>query len=255
VNADGPGNILVQAFGALTVNGDVHSGTGHITLKAGGDVTMNSGVLVSTSNPGTISIDAGAAVSMSGTASVTATGSSARLAAAGDVVVGGVTAADVSIVSGADIVNAPESGVDVTAAGLRLEAESSIGTSSRHLTTSVDILTAVSSTGGIFITESDGVTITSVAVTVTDFNPDATIANVIDVSRADLVTGSDGHIILVTLAGDIVLDDGDEDGTAVNAGGRGNILFQAPGDITLNAAAMLITFSCLSICRGFHRRR
>ncbi|POR01131.1 hypothetical protein AU468_08770 [Alkalispirochaeta sphaeroplastigenens] len=259
--AGGDGHILVSAEGAgsnVVVYADVTSEAGHITIKGGTNIALNADVDVTTATPGTVSLDAEDGVlTMAGSARVTATDSSARLAAQGNVTLANVSAANVSITSRAGAVeNAPDSTKNVTGTNLRLEAEDSIGTSDRHLTTAVARVTAQSTSGSIFITEDDGAEVSSVRIAVTEFNADASTTEVVDAAQSDLVTDadSDGDIVLVATAGDITLTDGDEDvtqtdgdgreadGTAISADGSGNVLLQAvAGTVTGNADILLGT--------------
>ncbi|MEM1221855.1 MAG: hypothetical protein AAGH40_03770, partial [Verrucomicrobiota bacterium] len=238
VIANGSGNILIDALvGSVLINEDVASGTGQITVKAGVDIDLAAAVDVTTSTPGTVSFDAETgALTMDGTANIVATDSSARLRAAGDVTVGNVTATNVSIVSGEDVVNAAGSTKNVTATNLRIEATVSVGVASRHLTTNIDNLSVLSTTGSIYITEDDAVIVTNVAVTVTDFNSDATTATVNDAAQSDLETQLNGNIVLVATLGNITLNDGtDADDDTVIANGSGNILIDAlAGSIFIN---------------------
>ncbi|MCX6937742.1 MAG: hypothetical protein NTU80_07550, partial [Verrucomicrobia bacterium] len=240
VSADGTGSILIDSLaGSLTANADILSGTGQITLKGRINLDLTANVDVTTASTGTASLDAETgALAMHGTANVTATSSSARLRAQGDITVGNVTATNVSIDSDAgSILNAASSSKNVTATNLRLQAQNSIGASGRHLTTSIDNVTALASTGSIYVTEDNAATVTNVAVTVTDFNSDLTTTTVTDAAQSDLTTGANGNIVLVATLGDLTLNDGsDADNIAVTAHGTGNILLQSvAGTFTANA--------------------
>ena len=241
VTANGTGNILIDSIaGSLTANADILSGTGHITLKGRVNLTLTAAVDVTTASTGTASLDAETGfLLMDGTANVTATASSARLRAQGNITVGNVTATHVSIDSDtASIINAAGSTKNVTATNLRLQAQGSIGTATRHLTTNIDIVSALASTGSIYVTEDNGATVQNVTVTVTDFNSDATTTTVTDAAQSDLTTGLNGNIVLVATLGDITLNDGtaNNPGTAVTAHGTGNILIDSvAGSLTANA--------------------
>jgi hypothetical protein len=249
VDADGTGNILIDALaGSITANSDILSDTGHITLKGGVNVDLTANVDVLTGTAGTISIDAETgALTMDGTANVTASDSSARLTAALDVTLGNVTATNVSILSGANIVNAANSTKNVTATNLRLSAVGSIGVAGRHVTTNIDTLSASAATGSIFLTEDNGATVTDVTVTVTDFNSDATTTSVTDLAQSDLMTGNQGDIVLVASLGDLTLDDGaDLDDVVLSANG-GNILLEATNGAITGNADVLSTDGSISL--------
>lgn len=174
---------------------------------------------------------------MSNTSDAVATNSSIRLSAADDVILANIAGSNVSIVSGGDIVNAAGSTKNVTAINLRLNANGEIGTASRHLTTNIDNISAISNNGSIFVTEDDGVTVTDVAVTVNGVIADASTTAVTDLNQSDLVTGSNGDIVLVATLGNITLEDGiDNDDQSVSANGTGSILIDANGgSVTANA--------------------
>ena len=113
---------------------------------------------------------------MAGTSTIEATNSSVRLNAATDVSLGNVTATNVSVVADTGrIVNSANSSMNVTATTLRLAADDAIASSDRHLTTTVTTLSALSTgsdSAGIFITETDSITVDTVTVSVTEMNAD-----------------------------------------------------------------------------------
>ncbi|WP_203235181.1 beta strand repeat-containing protein [Rariglobus hedericola] len=126
----------------------------------------------------------------------------------------------------------------MTATNLRLQANGAIGTNIRHLTTNIDVLTALASTGSIFITEDNGATVDTVTVTVTEFSSTATTSDVVDLNQSDLTTSTNGSIVLVVTLGNLTLNDGLVNGTAVSANGTGNILLTTlavGSDILVNA--------------------
>jgi hypothetical protein len=220
-----------------------------VTLKAASSVLLGSataaGVDVSTATGGTISIDAeSAALTMAGTATVTATGSSARLNAATDVTLGNVVATNVSVVADTGaIVNADGSNKNVTATNLRLQADDAIGAAGRHLTTNVGTLTARSTgttTAGIFVTEDSALTVSSVAVTVTEFMASAGTVTVKDDTQSDLVALGGGDIKLAA-GGTVTLQDagvgvqGDNKAVVTNGAGRVSIE-SATGALIIDAA-------------------
>ena len=250
VSANGSGSVLIDVnAGDLVVNADIVSGTGHVTLKAAGSVLLGSatasGVDVSTATGGTISIDAeGAALTMAGDAKVTATGSSVRLNAATDVTLGNVVATSVSVVADTGaIVNATGSTKNVTATNLRLQADDAIGVSGRHLTTDVTTLTARSTgtnSAGIFVSEDSALTVSSVAVTVTEFMASAGTVTVKDETQSDLVALGGGDIRLAA-GGTVTLQDAgvgvQGDNKAVVTDGAGRVSIEsATGALIIDAA-------------------
>jgi hypothetical protein len=189
-------------------------------------------------------------LTMAADAVVTATDSSVRLAASGNLTLGKVVADDVSVVSAAgSIINGGATIPNVSAVNLRLSAAGAIGANTNHVTIAVDTLTAASagtSGAGIYLTESDTVTVDTVSVTVRDFTATATTVPVTDASQSDLVTSAaNGNIVLVATTGNITLNDGTDvaspfedntDGKAVSAHGTGSVLIDAlAGSVTANA--------------------
>jgi hypothetical protein len=236
VSAHGSGSILLAARGVgsdLNINADVQSTSGHVTLKASDSMSLAANVDIGST--GSISLDAeSGALTMHGTANISAGNNSLRVAADDDITLGNLMAANVSILSGSgSIFNADNSTKNVSAANLRLQAEQAIGTASRHLTTAVGNLTALANgqinagnpTIGLFISEDDAVTLTSVSVSVSDFNSDTTTSLVTDASQSGLTSA--GNLILVS-GGSLTGN------SAVNAGG--NLLLDVTGDLTANAA-------------------
>ncbi|MCC5833388.1 MAG: hypothetical protein JJU20_01530 [Opitutales bacterium] len=226
------GSILLEALsGSLELNGSVTTGTGHITLKASGSIQLQS-TEIQTGQPGTISIKAlTGAITQFGNSSIDATGSSLRMAAAGSITVGNLVAANVSISSGAAIVNASGSSLNVSANILRLEADQSIGASSRHLSLSVQQLAARSASGSIFLSEASAITVAAVSVTVTEVSFAGNTTTVTDSSLSGLQTGANGHIVLESATGNVSLNN------AVSAQGSGNIrIAAASGNLAVGSS-------------------
>jgi hypothetical protein len=240
VVAGGAGSILLKTLsGSLTANADILSGTGLITLSANSNVTLSTGVDVASAADISIAAATGT-LSMNGSATVVATGASARLAAALDLTLGNVTAANVSLVAGSDIVNAAGSVKNVSATNLRIESNGSAGTAARHLSTDVANLTAAAATGSIFITEDNAVNVRDIQVTVSELLGNATTTTVTDASQSDLVTLANGDITLLATLGDIILTDGvNGDGIAVSADGSGSISIAAPAGVVIAQADII----------------
>ena len=254
VNANGTGNVLIQAQGAGTdvlANANAISGSGNITVLGARNVTFGASDSILTGG-GTVDVEAGtgaitfAASSLVSTVQSAASGGAVRMLAATNVTLGGVTAgtANVSVTATSGTIYNAGNGTyaqNVVASGLRLNAGTGVGLSGTHLITSVATLSANAGSGGIFITQQlQAVAINSVAVTVAKVGSDATTSAVTDAAQSDLVTGSNGSIVLQSAAGTITLNDGTApaDGIAVNANGTGNVLIQAQGagtDVLANA--------------------
>ena len=240
VQANGSGQILLQAGGAdLVANAGVSSGSGNLTIKAAGGITLGAGVTVSTGGA-SLSLDAaGGALTMDGAANATAIGGNLRLHAAGDITLGNVSAANVSVVSATGaLLNAAGSSKNVSAETLRLQAGAAIGTAARSLSTAVGTLSAHAASE-IHVTEDDAVTIGSVGVTVAEFAVGGSNA-VVDAAQAGLATERSGSIALTTLNGDIVAN-------ANVTGGAGGVTVTAARGITLGAGVTVSSGGALSL--------
>lgn len=239
VSAHGDGNLLLQAATLLTVNANVTSGGGDLSLRGGTGLVFAAGVTVATGVAGSLDLDAGTGgLTMDGTTVFTAPGGSVRLAAEGDILVGVLTSANASLLtSGGGIFNnAGGLGVNLTTGALRLEANNAIGLAGTPLRIAASYVAALSRTGGIFLTETDNITVDDVNLTTPRVGSDASTTPVVDVELQDLTSGPDGDIVLVSLGGAITLNDGgDEDGLAVEAGGAGDVTLDADGNLNVNA--------------------
>ncbi|WP_416546172.1 hypothetical protein ACHEXK_11130 [Limnohabitans sp. DCL3] len=255
ISANGSGNVLVQAINAgksITVNADVSSETGNLSVLAGLDLTLgaNADLRITGATPGTASMDAEATagallMSASSTMSSAGTGATARLLAGTSVTVGDISVASgaVSITAGSSILDADpvtttnDTDPDITAVSLRLNAGTVIADSVNHLETTVGTLTA-SSAGSVYLLEADDLTVGSVAVSVNRVGSAAAVSTVTDAAQADVRTSLNGAIVLRSTAGSVTLNDGDADGVAISANGSGNVLVQAINagkSITVNA--------------------
>jgi hypothetical protein len=247
--ASNAGHVRLDAAGDLVLDADIDAGEGHLSLLAGADFSMAAGVTAQTSGVGTLYIDAGGSIAMAGSASLS-TAASMLLRADNDIELGQLAAANVSLqaVSGS-IVNAGATLANVTADSLRLQAGQAIGAGAAHLTTDVDTLSALASgnaDSGLFLSETSGVSIDSVGVTVSEFMADASIDTLSAAAQSDLVAGNGGHIVLNALNGGITLNDGDADGNAVSAQGSGNIRLSSSESSEAGSADILVLASIQS---------
>jgi len=253
ISANGSGNILILALGAgtdVTANADILSGTGHITVLAAGSVRFTNTADVRTTGAGTVDVEAGAGSITQSTTSVIGAAGDIRLLAGQDVTIGLVTTTtNVSITATAGSINdadalvngANDGNLDVVASGLRLVAGLGIGATVNHLDTTVGTLTARATSGGVYVSETDGLIVGDVSVTIQRVGSDAGVTATVDATQSDIRTiAGNGNIVLVTAAGNIVLNDGTAtaDDIAIAANGSGNILILANGagtDVTANA--------------------
>ncbi|MEY8876303.1 MAG: beta strand repeat-containing protein, partial [Leptothrix sp. (in: b-proteobacteria)] len=247
VSANGSGNVLLQtlaADGDLVVNADVLSGSGAISLLAGRSLLLNGGADLSNSGA-SIDLDAAAGLTMAASASARAAAGSLRAHAAGDIVLGSLSADALSVRSDAGAISrAAGSATNLSAASLRLQANGAIGTALNPLTLAAGTLSARSAgvgSAGLFLSEADAVTVDTVAVSVARVSAAGTTSSVTDAAQADLVALGGGDIVLQA-AGNLTLNDGSGsgvgtgDGVAVSTQGAGNVrLVSQGGAVTVNA--------------------
>jgi hypothetical protein len=229
------GRIRIEAATDLTVNADVLSGTGHLTLLATDGISFGAGLSVATGGSADVYIDAGSGALTQVASTVTSAGANVRLAALSDVTLGSVSGVGISVVAGDNILAALGSLDNISATSLRLNAASGIGAGSRHLNIAVAQLSALAQDGSIFITESDDLTISAVSVVTNRVSATATAATQTDLAQADLRSGENGDIVLISLAGSITLNDGNSDSAVVVADGSGSILIGAALDLRINS--------------------
>ncbi|WP_143559259.1 beta strand repeat-containing protein, partial [Alkalispirochaeta americana] len=251
VTAHGSGNILLQAQGTdpdrdITVNADVRSTSGNISVIAAGSISTDAEVDIQTGNGGTIDVEASAgSVTMSDDSRLTSATGDIRVLAGDSIAVAGIatdgTAGSVSLTATAgSITDAGDADVDVVANQLRMVAGVGIG-AGNALETTVNTVSARSTSGGIFLLETDDLIVGDTGVTVQRVGANAGVTPTTDATQSDVRTTADnGAIVLRTTNGSITLNEGTAPAgnTAVVAHGSGNILLQAQGadcDIAVNA--------------------
>ncbi|MFZ2384590.1 MAG: filamentous hemagglutinin N-terminal domain-containing protein [Candidatus Omnitrophota bacterium] len=121
------------------------------------------------------------------------------------VVTAGTTSAVITLVSDNDILDS-DGAVDITAYGLLLEANGSIGTSSDYVDTSVSTIddrsVSANVRNNIYINETDGVNLGAVNGLSTDIG-DVYVTAGGTLTASSVTAGDDGNIYLTTSAGDI----------------------------------------------------
>ena len=259
VLADGTGNILLETIvdtGSVTVNADVESEGGHISIVAGSGITFTAGADIDTVGAGTMDLEARTGSILLSTTSDQTTGSGdIRFFAYVNITLGGLTRTTGSVSVTADtgwIHDGDSDGsVDIEASGLRLDAAvevGQLGESVNPIETTVTTVSARAGAGGISLLESDDLIVDDTTVTINRVDIDGTTDGETDIRtdavRSDLVTadGSDGSIVVRLVNGNFTLNDGtapaDGDGRAVLADGTGNILLETiadTGSVTANA--------------------
>jgi len=252
VSVNGSGNVLVQALaGNVTLNANLLSGNGNVSLLAGQDVTLSSSAVSVSTGSGSVDVQAGNGfanatgnVTMAGSSLLQSTGGSIRVDASNNMTLGNISAnaGNVSLLAlGGSILNGNSAAqVNVQAQGLRMDAGTGIGQSNKALRTTVTTLSANAGAGGMFVLESDGLTVGNVTVSVNRVGSDANTTLVTDALQSALMTSSNGAIVLQTSAGNITLNNGSSSATtAISANGAGNVLVQAlAGSVLANASVL-----------------
>ena len=263
VLADSSGDVLLWARQDLTVNSDARSGLGHITLRAGDDVSLNADVSTLT---GSIYITAtnGTADALSGV--VMQQGTVVRVVVGnvrivadneGDILLSQVdtgTGGDVTLLAEGSILD-NEFGTNVRADALRMVADaaisnasnqagsigladtlnSALGTNRFAIDTQVNRLSGRSA-DGIYIEEFDNVAVSSTdQIPIEEVQFESTRIVRLDDSQADLKTTDAGSIKLVSLNGSILVFDGDLDGVGVVAATTGDVLLRAQQDVIVGS--------------------
>jgi len=244
VAADGSGNVLLRAQGGalgLGRNADVVSGSGHVSLIAGGGLSLGAGAGLRTAGGGDIDIEAGAAFTQLDGSVIANADGSIRLQAAGEVLLASIASGgNVAITSlTGSILEDGDAAVDVSAEGLRLAAAGGIGrlgAGADALDIDVGTVSARAGKGGINLLEASDIVVGDVNVAVNVVNADGSAGVVAMARQADLRTLDNGSIVLDAANSFIILNEGSgaADG-AVAADGSGNVLLHAGVSIIANA--------------------
>ncbi|MCA2995520.1 MAG: hypothetical protein ING97_11330, partial [Gemmatimonas sp.] len=251
------GNMLLKAGGAtsdLTLGAVVTntSSGGHTSLDAERDVLQNANVVALESGK-SVDVLAGRHITMADATSISTTDGNVLLHAdTGNVTLESISAgtAGVSIsavattpsASAGAIVDRDADGdteVDVTAGSLILRASHGVGTGANHLETTVSTVAASAAAGGLFLTETSGLTVDSLTIAVNRVGSDATVpatpSGTATLTLEDFSTSADGALVLRVTAGDLTVNGGTAStSSGVTAAGTGNALLSAGGAIELN---------------------
>ena len=180
------GNVVVVAENALTVDSAVATTGGNIklatntgnidinnTVDASGDLSVLSAGSLSQAAAGdmtaggTLDVQAANGITMTDGAVSTATGNLRYLTTAGDIALASLNGANVRVDAAGSIIDNGETDIDVIATTAQLVAGGSIGESSATgngpLETTVGTLAAQATAGDIYVSETDDLTIGSVA--------------------------------------------------------------------------------------------
>ena len=224
------GNLLVQAGGAssdIDLDAAVGSTSGHLSLDAGRDLLLDGHV--STAGSGkTIDLLAARHVTLAQGRSVASTDGHIAIEGGGTVTLEQVSAGSGDVrIAGAAIVDGDAAGdteADVLAAGALLKATGAIGAAGAQLETTVSTLTAQGG-GGVWLLESDGVTVAPLQVNVQRVAASGATAATTHAAQEDLGGTS---VLLTSSTGNLVV----QAGTAGSAG-----VASTAGAVRLEAAA------------------
>ena len=246
ITATGGGNVLVQSLaGTATVSASIYSnagsagnGTGHISVlgATGVSITQVGANPSIATGSGAIDVEsATGSVTLAANALIRDTSGPVRLFAAQNIAVGKVTTGGnvalwttsgaVTDANGNASSNASGT-LNVTAAGLSLNAGGGVGTSGDALRTHVGTLAGGAVTGGVYVINDQGVSVAPVSMSVPQVGLDGAVALTTITTSSMLAANTSGNIVLQATAGDITLSNV-SGGIAVTTPGSGNVLVQA----------------------------
>jgi hypothetical protein len=239
VSASGAGNVLLQAGtgGSVTGNASIKSGSGNITVLGAVNVNLAATANIVTSGTGTVDVEAGSgSIGMDSNSLIGSGSGNLRLVAAVNVTLGGLsTSGNAGVTAGTgSVLSGGTTYVNIVAGAARLVAGNGIGLAATPLNTNLGTLAALAGAGGVSVSNAASLTVDSVGVSVARVNADGTTTAVTDASQADVTTGAGGSILL-GVAGDLTLNDGDGNSRAISADGTGNVRLGSAGTVTANA--------------------
>ncbi len=262
--AQGAGNLLLEARGTasdVVLNGAGFSGTGHVTLIAGDDVSQYADLTTAGGSihllAGNGSNDAVTGIRMANGTTTSSGGGNILLTAGneGDISLGRLNASGgkVSLSAQRDILDNNGTALNVVAATLRMVADSNkngvgqIGTpGGGAIETTVTTLAAVSA-DGIDLLETDGLTVDDTGpIAVQQVNFNSSLTSVTVQSLSDVRTTDAGSIAIVSTSGALTVNEGALNATdvagGVAAGTSGSVWLEATaGDVVTSATVSSLT--------------
>ncbi|WP_417737823.1 beta strand repeat-containing protein [Rosistilla oblonga] len=256
IRAASGGDILLEARGDasdLAIDADVATGDGNLSLLAADDIAIAADI--SAGGTGTIWMQAGGStaespaidgIQMAAGSSITSGGDiSIEALGDGDLVLQTIDAGTnaVRLAAAGNIVDGNGAATNVTAGSLILIADldgnntGSIGSPDptslpndnlKAIDIDVDTVAARSGDGTYLRREAGNLVIDAVTVDVNRVNFNSTTTQ-ISQTLSDLETTDSGSIKVVASDGDLTVNDGDSDGTAVSAAAGGDVLLDARG--------------------------
>ncbi len=259
INVDGTissqtGDLLLSSQHDIRFTQDIRSGQGHVGLLAGGDMLQ----LADVTTDGDVWLRAGGSLSMTG-GTTTSAGATLLLQSGSALELGSVTAQQVALQAGgdildhngADVVNVQSSALSMTAGGMIGHSDTgqpNPEVNAQALDLQVTTVAALSSSGIYLqqLTAGGDLTVgtvapvgVSIAITQPRFNSSSdSVPLFASVSRvSDLTTSSGGPIKVAVRDGSLIIQDGsDGNGRGVHAVGAGDVLLWASQDIVTQAS-------------------
>ncbi len=247
-------DILISSQAGILVNADVTSTSGSLGLVAASDVTVAAKLSAAVD----ILVNTGGVFTQLGGTIIA--GSGLSLEALGSIELGFLEGDNVSLSTGGDILD--NNGADVLnirASTLQLRASGGIGASdvansldSNDNAIDIEVATlAARGNNGIYLqqlaaggdlTVGHVAQVSTVAVGQVNFNSTTSPIEVASAASLDDIESTNGPITIVVRGGDLTLDDGaDGDELSVVAGGAGDILLAATGNLVSNAGTSSTT--------------
>jgi hypothetical protein len=228
------GQILLNAKDTIDLEANVFANQGNISLYSTTRIVQTTNADVVTG--GTIDYTAQTTITIEDDAVISTQGANIRLFATDTISFSGIDArgGDVSLIA-KTLLDSGDTNLDVIAKNLRINTIFGAGLSKNALDINVENLSAVASTGGLYIKETDGLTVTKLPdIAIKRVSMIAEVSDIADAAQSNLMTTT-GTIVLTTIAGDINVLEGKSDRKGIVTQ-SGNVLLNAAGNITLQAA-------------------
>lgn len=228
------GQLLLDALDTIALESSVLTNEGNVSFLSSKRIVQTTEADVITG--GTIDYNAMTTITIEDGANISTQGANIRLSAGDTLTFSGIDAREGSVsLSAKTLLDAGDTTFDVKAKNLRINAVVGIGISTNLLEINVANLTASASTGGMFLNEYDGVTVTTLPdIIINRVSLIGETSGIADPSQSNLST-STGAIILTTTTGDITVLEGKVVGKGIITQ-SGNVLLNTAGNINLQAA-------------------
>jgi hypothetical protein len=256
--SQGSGNIYLSTPDDISIQSNIHGGTGSISILTDGSMTQGTSdsdtADILTTGTGTIDIYAKSSIE-SFTGNIIKADANIRIKSDSEIQISSIDAgkASISIIAN-NVIDSGTDDIDLNASNVRIESTESVGLIDSKLKTSVDTLSATVGTGGLFINETDGITID----TVDDIPINRILSNgqidlensPIDNTQSNVI--SKGDVEIYADSGDININYIEADGYVLVTANSGSIL-ETLNDTTADIKAgedKLITLTAKNQIKG-----